>query len=49
MSQKHCQCYIFYEKCHFPAVQIVKELKTEKVEKGIKILRADNFLKKLEL
>ncbi|HEX2579728.1 MAG TPA: ATP-binding protein [Rhabdochlamydiaceae bacterium] len=39
----------FYDKYHLPAVQIVKELKTEKVEKGIEILRADNFLKKLEL
>ncbi|HEX4839954.1 MAG TPA: hypothetical protein VFU89_05895, partial [Rhabdochlamydiaceae bacterium] len=39
----------FYEKYRLPAVQIVKELKTEKVEKGIEILRAEKFLKNLEL
>jgi predicted AAA+ superfamily ATPase len=39
----------FYEKYHHPAVQVVKELKSEKVEKGIEIVSGLNFLKSLDL
>lgn len=39
----------FQKKYHYPAVQIVKELKREKVEKGIEIIQGVNFLKELFL
>lgn len=39
----------FYEKYHHSAVQVVKDLKREKVESGIEIVKGDNFLKKLFL
>lgn len=39
----------FYEKYHLPAVQVVKELKNEKVEKGIEMIQGLNFLRNLEL
>lgn len=39
----------FYEKYHHKAVQVVKELKHEKVEKGIEVLKAGNFLESLYL
>lgn len=39
----------FHEKYDLPAVQIVKELKREKVEGKIEIHQADNFLKLLTL
>ena len=39
----------FHEKYKLPAVQIVKELRLERVEKGIKILKASSFLKSLDL
>lgn len=39
----------FHEKYHHPALQIVKELKHERKEKDIQILRADSFLKSLYL
>ena len=39
----------FFKKYQFPSYQIVKELKREKIENGIKIVKADNFLKNLEL
>jgi hypothetical protein len=39
----------FKEKYNHPAVQIVKELKREKVEKGIEIIQASRFLKNLDL
>jgi predicted AAA+ superfamily ATPase len=41
-------CY-FHEKYCIPAVQVVKELKQQKVEKGIEIVQGLNFLKTLEL
>ncbi|MCE5316014.1 MAG: ATP-binding protein [Parachlamydia sp.] len=39
----------FHDKYQLPAVQIVKELKQEKVEKGIEIIQGLNFLKSLYL
>lgn len=39
----------FYEKYHLPAVQVVKELKQERVDKGIEVSRGVNFLKTLLL
>jgi len=41
-------CY-FHGKYGFPAVQIVKELKREKREGKIELLRAEQFLKQLDL
>lgn len=39
----------FHEKYKHPAIQLVKELKRERVEDGIEILQAQNFLKSLYL
>lgn len=39
----------FHEKYRFPALQVVKELKREKVEKGIEIIDGLHFLKTLFL
>jgi predicted AAA+ superfamily ATPase len=39
----------FYEKYQLPAVQVVKELKSEKIEKGIEVRRGLDFLKTLDL
>jgi predicted AAA+ superfamily ATPase len=39
----------FHEKYKLPAVQLVKELKREKIEQGIEMMEAANFLKTLEL
>lgn len=39
----------FHEKYHIPAVQVVKDLKREKMENGIEIMLGDNFLKSLYL
>lgn len=39
----------FHKKYDLPSVQIVKDLKRERVESGIEILDADSFLKGLEL
>lgn len=39
----------FHQKYEFPAFQIVKELKREKIEKGIEVVGALGFLKKLDL
>ncbi len=39
----------FHEKYQFPAVQVVKELKHEKIEKGIEVVQGINFLKALDL
>lgn len=39
----------FHEKYNFPAFQVVKELKQERVDKGIEILKGLNFLKSLDL
>lgn len=39
----------FHQKYEIPAVQVVKELKKEKVEKGIKIVKGLQFLKGLDL
>lgn len=39
----------FHNKYSLPAFQVVKELKREKVEKGIEIVQGLNFLKNLEL
>jgi uncharacterized protein len=39
----------FHEKYQHPAVQVVKELKNERVENGIEIVCGDNFLKSLFL
>ncbi len=41
-------CY-FHEKYQLPACQVVKELKRERVEAHIHLLRAENFLKSLYL
>lgn len=41
-------CY-FHEKYHLPAIQIVKNLKREKLEGAIEIIEAKNFLKSLFL
>jgi hypothetical protein len=37
----------FYEKYQLPAVQAVKELKRERVEKGIEVVQGLNFLRSL--
>jgi predicted AAA+ superfamily ATPase len=39
----------FHEKYKTPACQVVKDLKRERVEKGIQIVEANAFLKELEL
>jgi hypothetical protein len=39
----------FHEKYKIPALQIVKELKRERVDKGIEIVQASNYLKTLDL
>ena len=39
----------FHDKYQIPGVQIVKELKRERIDKGIEVLLASNFLKNLEL
>jgi len=39
----------FHNKYGYPAIQIVKELKREKMEQGIKLLRAQNYLETLYL
>ena len=39
----------FHEKYKLSAVQLVKELKREKIEQGIEIVEAANFLKTLDL
>ncbi len=41
--------YYFHEKYQIPGLQIVKELKRERVDRGIQILNAANFLKSLVL
>ena len=39
----------FHEKYRYPAVQIVQNLKQERVDSGIEVIRGVNFLKSLEL
>jgi hypothetical protein len=39
----------FHEKYHIPALQIVKELKRERIDQGIEIVQATHFLKSLDL
>jgi hypothetical protein len=39
----------FHQKYHIPAVQVVKELKRESIDKGIEIVQGLNFLKTLDL
>lgn len=39
----------FHEKYQIPAIQVVKELKNERVENGVEILKAGSFLKSLDL
>lgn len=39
----------FHEKYNLPALQIVKELRLEKIQNGIKIIQALDFLKTLDL
>jgi len=41
--------YYFKEKYNLNAIQIVKELKREKVQNGVKIMKGLNFLKSLDL
>lgn len=41
--------YYFHEKYNLPAVQVVKELKIERVNNKIKVLKAEDFLKDLYL
>lgn len=46
-SSIHNGLRYFHEKYKLPAIQIVKELKRERVENGIEIIQAANFLEKL--
>lgn len=39
----------FHEKYNLPALQVVKELKREKIEQGIQVVQGVNFLKSLDL
>ncbi len=39
----------FHDKYQFPSFQVVKDLRIERVDKGIEIVQAHNFLKKLDL
>jgi len=39
----------FHEKYNLPSFQVVKELKREKIEKGIEIVEGINFLRELDL
>lgn len=39
----------FYDKYRLPALQVVKELKRERVDDGIEVMTADRFLKNLTL
>jgi len=41
-------CY-FHDKYQIPAIQLVKELKRERVDKGVEIVQALSFLKSLDL
>ncbi|NGX52058.1 MAG: hypothetical protein KR126chlam5_00351 [Candidatus Anoxychlamydiales bacterium] len=41
--------YYFKEKYNLTAIQVVKELKREKMQNGVKVMRGLNFLKNLEL
>ncbi len=46
-STIHSALFYFHNKYQLPGIQIVKELKQERVEQSIEILRAENFLKTL--
>jgi hypothetical protein len=48
-SSLHPPLLFFHEKYKIPALQIVKELKRERVDKGIEIVRASDYLKTLDL
>lgn len=39
----------FHEKYQIPAIQLVKEIKRERVDQGIEVVQASNFLKSLDL
>jgi hypothetical protein len=39
----------FHEKYQIPALQLVKELKNERIEKGIEVRKGIHFLKTLNL
>ena len=41
--------YYFREKYKIEAIQVVKELKREKIQNNIKVMKGINFLKSLEL
>ncbi|MBS0628837.1 MAG: ATP-binding protein [Verrucomicrobia bacterium] len=41
--------HYFHEKYDLPAVQVVKELKRERIEKGIEVIRGETFLRNLAL
>jgi uncharacterized protein len=45
----HPSLLYFHEKYKLPALQIVKELKRERVDKGIEIVSASTYLKSLDL
>jgi predicted AAA+ superfamily ATPase len=45
----HPALLYFHEKYKLPATQVVKELRRERTEKGIEVIRADRFLQSLEL
>jgi predicted AAA+ superfamily ATPase len=45
----HSNLVYFHEKYELPALQLVKELKRERVDKGIEIVHGLNFLKTLDL
>ena len=48
-SALHSPLRYFAEKYHFPATQVVKELKRERMESDIAIVKAENFLPSLDL
>jgi uncharacterized protein len=45
----HSGLRYFFEKYHIPAIQVVKELKRERVDDGIEVIQAAHFLKSLYL
>jgi predicted AAA+ superfamily ATPase len=45
----HPPLLYFHEKYKIPAIQIVKELKRERIDKGIEIVQAENYLNSLDL
>jgi hypothetical protein len=48
-SSLHAPLLYFHEKYKIPAVQLVKELMRERIDKGIQIIQANSFLRSLDL